>query len=114
MLAADFAKFFSNNKFYEKFQNALFYSVIERNVKDLTIYTMKNILKIIIKTYYKIQKIAKKKNHIPVIVIFPQPQDINLKSSIFYKDYFKNFSTETHILDLTNYFKKETYKIFFK
>ena len=50
---------------------------------------------------------------IPLIIIFPQPQDINLKSSLSYRNFFKEFSYFIDTLDLSNYFTKENYTKYF-
>ena len=49
-----------------------------------------------------------------MIIIFPQPQDINLKSSKFYKVFFNKFSNTKKILDLSDHFyQKKNYKKYF-
>ncbi len=110
LLISDIVKIIKNDKIIKKIENSKFYSVIERNVKEAHyLYTETHSKKLLSKLIAKFEKIAYKKGHLPLIVIFPQPQDINLKSSTLYKNFFKDLSKNKDILDLSNYFTKENY-----
>ena len=114
LIILDLTKILKKNKINEKFQNAMFYSVIERNVKEAHyLYREDYSKKLLSKLIEKFKKVSSKKKHIPLIVIFPQPQDINLKSSIYYKTYFENFSKNIDILDLSSFFSKKDYSKYF-
>ena len=114
LIVSDLTKILNKNQFHSKIQNAIFYCIIERNVKEAHyLYRENYSKKLLSKLLNKFKKISYKKKHIPLIIIFPQPQDINLKSSIYYKNFFKNFSREIAVLDLSNYFSKKNYKKYF-
>lgn len=114
LVTKDLIKIFKNYKIYEILESAIFYSIIERNVKEAHIlYQEEYSKKLITNLLKEFEKTAVKKKHIPLIIIFPQPQDINLKSSKFYKVFFNKFSNTKKILDLSDHFTKKNYKKYF-
>ncbi len=114
LIASDVTKISNKSQLYNKIQNAIFYSIIERNVKEAhSLYRENYSKKLLTKLINKFKKISYKRKHIPLIIIFPQPQDINLKSSIYYKKFFKNLSKKIEILDLSDFFSKKNYKKYF-
>ena len=114
LIIIDLTRLLRYDNIHKKIQNAMFYSVIERNVKEAHyLYREDHSKKLLTKLIEKFKKISFEKRHIPLIIIFPQPQDINLKSSIFYKNYFKNFPKNIDILDLSNFFSKKNYSKYF-
>ena len=114
LIASDLAKILNKSQLFDKIQNSIFYSIIERNVKEAHyLYQENHSKKLLTKLIIKFKKISYKRKHIPLVIIFPQPQDINLKSSIYYKKYFKNLSKIIEVLDLSNFFSKKNYKKYF-
>ncbi len=114
LIASDLAKILNKSQLFDKIQNSIFYSIIERNVKEAHyLYQENHSKKLLTKLIIKFKKISYKRKHTPLVIIFPQPQDINLKSSIYYKKYFKNLSKIIEVLDLSNFFSKKNYKKYF-
>ena len=108
LIASDLAKKLNKSQLFNKIQNAIFYLIIERNVKEAHyLYQENHSKKLLTKLIKKFKRISYKRKHIPIVIIFPQPQDINLKSSIYYKRYFKNLSKIIEVLDLSNFFSKK-------
>ncbi len=51
---------------------------------------------------------AKKRGHIPIIIIFPQLIDLKLKNTnLHYRNFFKSFEKKLNIIDLTSAFEKK-------
>ena len=114
LIMTDLFKVFKNHKMCEKLDNIKFYLIIERNVKEAHIlYKESYSKKLLTNLIEKFEKTAYKKKHLPLIIIFPQPQDINLRSSQFYEKFFNKFSKDKNILDLSFYFNKVNYNKYF-
>ncbi len=106
--------FFLKNKKLQK--NYYMYEVMKRNiVQSHKLYRenySKNLFLMLIEEFIKI---AKKRGHKPVLIIFPQYLDIKFKNTnINYMKFFSEIvSKKIDLLDLTQYYKKKDVKTFF-
>ena len=99
--------FYKNNKNINDF---FLKEIMKRNIKEAhnyynDYYSIK-LFKSLIKYYVNI---AKKKNHIPYLIILPQLMDIKFrKTNRYYVNFFKNeISKELKVLDLTKFFERK-------
>ena len=90
----------------------LFSIVVKRNVEEAhkyytDIYSKKLLNKIII----NFKNLAKLRQHIPIIIIFPQLMDLKLKKTRkIYQYFYKEMAKEIHIIDLTSFVLKQDLK----
>ncbi len=97
----------NSKKLINKINNLLFGEVIKRNIiESHKLYEDKYSTRLLTKLIIRFKIMAKKKNHIPIIVLFPQPQDLKLKKSAkSYKNFYNKIKTNTNLIDLSDYIK---------
>ena len=82
-----------NKKSISKIDDKLFNIIIKRNIKAAhLLYNDDNSVNLLYQLIFKFRSIALRRKHIPIIIIFPQPDDLKLKS-------FSNVSSFTNLLD---------------
>ncbi len=106
---------YKNN--YTKLNKSIFTLVYKHNIKSANdLYTHPESKKLFEKLIFKFVKVAKKRNHRPIIIIFPQKYDLELyknKKNKF-NDYFNKFKNKILIINLTEDFSKINYSKFFQ
>lgn len=82
-----------SKKSISKIDDKLFNIIIKRNIKAAhLLYNDDNSVNLLSQLIFKFRSIAQRRKHIPIIIIFPQPDDLKLKS-------FSNVSSFTNLLD---------------
>lgn len=100
-----------------KFNKLIFTLVYKTNIECANnLYKNFNSIDLFDKLISKFVKIAKKRNHKPIIVIFPQKYDIKIfkDNKNKYKDFFNKQKKKLLIIDLTEDFSKTNYRSFFQ
>ena len=93
----------------------LFSLVVKKNLQNAHLlykenYSKNLLSKLIDKFIYE----AKKREHIPIIIIFPQLIDLKLKNTnLYYRNFFKSFEKKLKIIDLTCELEKKNLKKMF-
>ena len=95
--------------------NLLFNQVILRNVKEAyDLYKDEYAVELLSKLIMRFKKTAKRRNHIPILIIFPQPQDLKLKSnSKYFNMFLYKIKNEIELIDLTGRIKYEQRKKYY-
>ncbi len=92
-----------------KINEILFSLVVKKNLQNAHLLYKENYSKdLISKLLDKFIFEAKKRGHIPIIIIFPQLIDLKLKNTnLYYRNFFKSFEKKLNIIDLTSAFEKK-------
>ena len=105
----------NKKKLINRINNLLFNEVIKRNIiESHNLYAEKYSIELLSNLITRFQMIAKKRNHIPLVILFPQPQDLELKnSSKSYKKYFNKIKKNINLIDFTDHIKLEDRKKYY-
>ncbi|EDZ59915.1 hypothetical protein PB7211_238 [Candidatus Pelagibacter sp. HTCC7211] len=100
---------FSKHKDKKKYLFPLYYS---NNIESANrLYTDKKSIKLFSLLIKRFKNISRKKNSVPIIIIFPQRRDIELyrKKKNYYCSFFNSIK-DIKIIDLTNFLSKKNIK----
>ena len=97
-----------------KLNDLLFSLVMKRNIEQSHDYYNENkSIKLFEKIIDFYKNLALKKNHIPIIIVFPQLMDLKLNSRINYQRFFLKLNNKIKVIDLTKLLlKKDIKKIY--
>ncbi len=102
---------------YPKLNKSIFTLIYKHNIRYANeLYTNLESKNLFEKLIFKFVKVAKKRNHKPIIIIFPQKYDLELyknKQNKF-NDYFSKFKSKLLIVNLIEDFSKVNYTKFFQ
>lgn len=97
----------SNKKKISNINNKLFNIILKRNIKEShKLYKDFYSTELLKKLILKFKQIANKRNHKPIIIIFPQPLDLRLKSFKNVKSFIEILKKKIDLIDLSNYINK--------
>ncbi len=98
----NFKLFFFKNKINLK--DELFEIVVKNNLKiSHNLYNEESSQNLFLKLIEKFKIIAKKRNHVPILIIFPQLLDLKLeKTANYFKNFYNNLNKKIYVINLTD------------
>ncbi len=70
--------------------------------------------KLLSQLIFRFKKKARLRKHIPIIIVFPQPQDIKLKSSsLYFKKFFEKLGEKIEIIEISKFINDKNYKKYY-
>ena len=97
-----------NKKSISKIDDKLFNIIIKRNIKAAhLLYNDDNSVNLLYQLIFKFRSIALRRKHIPIIIIFPQPDDLKLKSFSYVSSFTNLLDGKINFIDLSKFINKK-------
>ena len=97
-----------SKKSISKIDDKLFNIIIKRNIKAAhLLYNDDNSVNLLSHLIFKFRSIALRRKHIPIIIIFPQPDDLKLKSFSNVSSFTNLLNGKINFIDLSKYINKK-------
>ena len=108
LLLKDIFSIFDLNKKNLSIDESLFSLILRRNVREShKLFNDQNSTNLLLKLILEFKKIALKRGHKPVLIVFPQPTDLKLKSFKNVKNFINLHKKDIDIIDLSNFINRK-------
>ncbi len=97
-----------SKKVVSKIDDKLFNIIIKRNIKEShLLYNDANSVKLLLQLILKFKSAALRRKHVPIIVIFPQPDDLKLKSFNNVNNFINLLDGKINFINLSQFINKK-------